>query len=616
MSFICTAVGIDFSGGGYKIKSEERKDKEKYERREPKEIADEIERKRLEEKEKNELKRLKSEYDSRLKNNPLKKIVFFEGGIVTNDFVNTTSNRIVISVLDWEKAKADGINDRNLIVKDYRLNLMLLPGDKYHEMQDGGNGVRLAMYLQANKLCQEINDNLFGEKLRHFKKFGTNFSETDDYSLHKVSINLEDEKKELSIVTPSGYDIDGDGVCDIDEVNGTNGFITDPTDPDTDQDGIPDNKDKNPLVACKSDNPNLMPYEWAEYFSEGDNSKVNLLLQAKDDPDGDGLTNEQENILHTNPLVKNTEKIICFPKTQFLKNIGKDYGGIVNVYFNCAFPVLLKIWTSDDRKGYSKETPTIYENGSIPLGCMPSPFKRSFNKRCLNSRPGYFITADVQPKTVYSFKVISNCEKTDDITVDVVAYKRDEYKEGTISGRIAFTDFHLKKIINFSPWDSKEFWPETPNLISPQSNELFSDINSIVFNYADFPEKYKDWLNFKLIFFKLPNYTPCPNHYLYDVDFKNYYRDTSNYNTVSNNYLDYMRPIIHKYSNDKTLLWCFRFLDPYFHRPTIQSETRILFKEDRVNKDYPFVFKASTVKALKEEIVSKGFKDEQLIIWE
>lgn len=610
ISLICSAVEVDFSGGGYKIKSDERKDKEKYERREPKEVAEDFERKRLEAKEKADQRRLKSEYEKSLISRPFKKIVFYDGGVVTNDFVNTTSNRLMITVVDWEKAKLDGINKRDAISKNYLLKLMLLPGDKYQEMNDGGNGIRLPMYFQAKKLCEEINSKLSGEKLRYFKKYDDSIPLMEKWIQYDLNIKLEDCERKVSFVPKSDWlDADSDGIKDFDEINGVNGFVTDPTDPDTDRDGIPDKEDKNPLIKCKSQSPDLMPYEWAEYRSKGDTEKIALLLPANADPDNDGLTNEQEKILHTNPLAKNEEELIAFPKKQLVKSKGS---GTVNVYLNCDFPVLLKVFTADSRRGFSDHYPTVYESGITPLGWKPSPFKKLFNKRRLRCKEGYFITADVQPKTIYSFTVNATTKSIGQDTVHIAAYKRDEYRDGERVGNIGLAALDLEKYRDYSPWLNTDFWPDSPELISPQNEEIFTDLSAVVFKYAEFPEKYKDWNKFGIFFVTIPKFSPSgPTKYIYNMDLITTYDFCLTNNYYSSNIDDPK-----KYKDEETLLCYFLFRDPFFSVPALRSETKVIFKENRVRKDNPFVFEGDTVKAIKEEIVRKGYTEEQLITWE
>ena len=563
----------------------------------------------MEAKEKAELRRLKSEYEKSLITRPFKKIVFFEGGVVTNDFINTTSNRLMITVVDWEKAKMDGIDKWDAISKNYLLKLMLLPGDKYQEMSDGGNGMRLPMYLQATKLCQEVNDNLNGEKLRYEKKYN-GLTLMDTGRQYDIDIKLEDCVRKVSFVPIwSCADADSDGIDDFDEINGVNGFVTDPTDPDTDRDGIPDKEDKDPLVKCKSQTADLMPYEWAEYCSKGDTNKIALLLPANADPDNDGLTNEQEKILHTDPLVKNEEKLIVFPKKQpiKLKRIGT-----VNVYLNCDFPVVLKVWTADSLTGFKDYYPNVYESDITPLGWKPSPFKKLFNKRRLYCKTGYFITADVQPKTIYSFTVNTNDDDLNDDFVRVAAYKRDEYRAGESVGRIGYECLILDKYRDYSPWSNSDFWPDSPALILPQNYELFTNLSAVVFKYVDFPEKYKEWNRFGLFFTKIPKFSPSgPTKYAYDIK----YLKTQDF-CISNNYDSTEIDDPNKYRDEETLLCYVMFYDPFLCEPALRSETKVIFKENRVRKDNPFVFEGTTVKAIKEEIVKKGYSEEPLITWE
>ena len=83
---------------------------------------------------------------------------------------------------------------------------------------------------------------------------------------------------------PLPGDQDGDGLLDIDETNNSNGSITDPNDADSDDDGIDDGTEvKN----------NTDPNNNADPLTPGDDP-----LAQDSDPDGDGLTNEQEILLN------------------------------------------------------------------------------------------------------------------------------------------------------------------------------------------------------------------------------------------------------------------------------------------------------------------------------
>jgi predicted outer membrane repeat protein len=91
--------------------------------------------------------------------------------------------------------------------------------------------------------------------------------------------NGETDEGRAFVYHGSGTDTDSDGLCDWDEENI---YGTDPNDPDTDDDGMPDG--------------------W-EVF----NGTNPLVHDALADPDDDGLTNIEEYGYGTNPLLANTD---------------------------------------------------------------------------------------------------------------------------------------------------------------------------------------------------------------------------------------------------------------------------------------------------------------------
>ncbi len=98
------------------------------------------------------------EWEEEISKKPWKNWIFREGEPITADFINTSSNTLIITILDYDAARKDGIFDQKIIKSKYNLFLVLHPGDKYIETMDGHNGVRLARYLQAHKYCDVIRN--------------------------------------------------------------------------------------------------------------------------------------------------------------------------------------------------------------------------------------------------------------------------------------------------------------------------------------------------------------------------------------------------------------------------------------------------------------------------
>ncbi|MBI5155766.1 S-layer homology domain-containing protein, partial [Candidatus Peregrinibacteria bacterium] len=98
------------------------------------------------------------------------------------------------------------------------------------------------------------------------------------------------------------YDQDSDGLTNGREIN----IGTDPKNPDTDGDGVPDGKDPFPRdrAATKDDNKNGLPDEWEQANKLPSQDKT----VAAQDPDGDGLRNDQEYRQSTDPLKADTDR--------------------------------------------------------------------------------------------------------------------------------------------------------------------------------------------------------------------------------------------------------------------------------------------------------------------
>lgn len=106
---------------------------------------------------------------------------------------------------------------------------------------------------------------------------------------------------------PAYFDTDRDGRSDGEEILGVGEIVTDPLNPDTDGDSVPDGFDPQPLVPFSVDG-NTMPLGWVNYWNMlgteaglGE-SVLSQLLLTSGDCDGDGVSNSSELLSGTQPL--------------------------------------------------------------------------------------------------------------------------------------------------------------------------------------------------------------------------------------------------------------------------------------------------------------------------
>lgn len=582
-SLLCSGIEIDFSSGGYSIKNEERNGKERYERR----SSDEIYSKK---------RQAKEDYERRI-NEPIhqsgpppawKKVVVYDGGIITNDFINTTSNRLVITVLDYAKAKRNGISDLQSIFANYQLNLMLLPGDKYHLMNDGGNGVRMEKYLQAHKFSDDMT------------KKNTNYNRVlkDEYKKHTVTnviIKTEEYSKNLTIV-PAAGDIDSDGITTHVEILGRRGFVTDPTNSDTDNDGIPDKHDKEPLTKCKSENPEQMPVEWCKYRCKGKNENINLLLPAKSDPDNDGIINEYEKILYTDPL-KEDGKIICFPDQPVFEHQQDDtYVAYLNVYVNYDEPVTLIVLSFNQHYNIPEDTPSISYVSSTPLGWEPSIFKGLFHERRFLKKY-YRLVADVQPKTIHTFAITDKGHKIRfSKTIEVFAYSREQERKAYDNTSLGHRWIRAWRLEDYSPWPDPDYWPTPPESAFPKADYIYKDYSKIVFRHEPFPERNKGWHTDTNDIIQIGVNACSPT----SID---------KYDVVPKP----LQLVDNGFEKSKTKIISYKYFDPYFGVHCINSKYFPIFKEERVDENSEFVFKGKTVREIKEELNRRMGREVEII---
>lgn len=429
----------------------------------------------------------KEEWQNEIKKNPWQKWVFLKEKPITRDFVNTSSNVMVITFLDYEGAERDGVTDMNVIKEKYHLCCVLHPGDKYVETHDGKNGFRFARYLQAHQYCEEA-------KLYSGLKFMDVNKDEDEDGIEswdeikglKIKLKVNNEIKEKLIFTKAGIkDTDKDGIIDGDEVYGKNGFVTDPTDPDTDGDGIPDKYDKNPLYACKSSDPKIMPNEWAEYWSKGDQTLFRKLLEANGDCDKDGFTNAEEKLLETDPTVPNKEKIIYFPKHLVLKNIKDDeYEAEFNFLINTNVMTEVNLY-SGSWSVNSRNCPRIKYLTSVPLHDKIFKMQYLYKEIIRDSKPHYKF-AVVQPMTIHKYKIFFKKDGWfDHSSVGICCYNVDhkvEYKE--IESKPLTFNVELSK--SYLP----ETYPKVPEILKPACDSYFFKDSSCT---IELPH---DWIKF------------------------------------------------------------------------------------------------------------------------
>jgi hypothetical protein len=588
--FACGELVLDFeSGEYYDISEEEAKAKKETE-----------ERKRLEDENNKEYQirkrnynpmtlpedeMTKEEWKEEVKNNPWQKWVF-KKGIVTNDFVNTSSNVVVITFLDYEGATQNGVSDIKTIREKYKLCCVLHPGDKYVETHDGKNGFRFARYLQVHNYCKQakLYCGLKYMDIRDFDSDGIgNWEEIKGVNL-KLKINNK-AKEKLIFTNPGNVDSDNDTIKDGDEVYGKNGFITDPTDPDTDGDGIPDNEDKNPLVSCISNNPQNMPIEWAEYWSKGDSALLKKLIPVNGDCDNDGFTNAEEKMMETDPTVPNKEKMIVFPKHLVLNNIGDDqYEGEFNVLINTNVMTEISLntgsWYDTTRKH-----PGIKYISSTPLHKNIFKWKSLYSESVRDSK-SYFKFAVVQPMTVHKFKIIYKKEGWfEDLDTRIMCYNADNSRD----------NFNLISEINlifkteFEKYYPPEKTPEVPKIIKPSPDFYFFSNEQIACEWTDTNVHYP-WSTYFLVSYMQINNVFLGKNFKYQDNYNGRYNLSDRWNNFAS-YKDN--------SDDEFLALAFGVNIKHEQKICLLGEHIPVFRTRRLTEDSSFVFKPDTMRNIR-----------------
>lgn len=529
------------------------------------------------------------EWQNEIKKNPWQKWVFLKEKPITRDFVNTSSNVVVITFLDYEGADRDGVTDMNVIKEKYCLCCVLHPGDKYVETHDGKNGLRFARYVQAHEYCEEA-------KLYGGLKFNDMFKDFDEDGVDNwdeikglnLKLKIDNVIKNVLVFTrPDHHDTDEDGLKDGDEVYGKNGFVTDPTDPDTDGDGIPDKDDKNPLMPCKSSDPKTMPYEWAEYWSKGDKTLRNKLIDANGDCDNDGFTNADEKLLETDPTVPNREKIIYFPKHLVLRNIKDDeyeseFNILINTNVMTEVSLASGLW-NDSSKNYLR----IKHLTSEPLHEKIFKSKFLYNEVVRDSKPHYKF-AIVQPMAIHKYKVTYKKEgwfEPERVAISCynvdhkVEYIKIEYKP-------------LRFMIGFGKSHLPEKYPEVPKIIKPFPDSYSINCNSNVIEFTQTEIKYP-WDRC------LKVYTMRTNNVFLEKNYK--YKDFFS-NNIGRTMLPRSEKVIvykEKRTNDVFLTTCFGVDLKNTNGIHLLGEYVPTFRTCRLTEDCSFVFKPDTMRNIR-----------------
>jgi hypothetical protein len=592
MTISAKGIDIDFSSGGYNVQNEEIKGNIKYERRSSFEI-DGVRLKEKEEKEKEENENAKKVL---LEKQPWRKICFDNNSITDSDYINKSSNSVVIAVLNYEKVKKDGVKEPKIFNDKYKLNLLLLPGDKYHKMNDDGNGVRMASYEWANGKREELISKHELNSLLASDEDKDGLSFLEEMKGTNLVLKLDDVDKNVWVATsPICNDTDGDGLSDFEELRGVKGFVTDPFEPDTDQDGIPDGSDKNPLVKCKSADQDRMPQEWIDYLCKGDNEKSKLLMFTKGDPDEDGLTNEQEMLFKTNPLKAEKEKVIFFPKKPLLRFDGKSaYSCEVNLYLNQSEPAICQLWTSTDgfgKKGNIDNLKIKYVS-SRPFRGKAAPMGKLLNQFKFKNQ---YMAAKIEPRIIHTFLIIFDSKNKSYLNGDYLKVSVSDLGKNPKSSDGVLPPFYNKSFLLYQNYlnthaDDINYYPNPPELTYPTNNFIYSTFEKNIFVYDQLTRKYKDELWYEYVQV-LPVRNLKPN------DGKPGLKDICYMPMNKRQKIDNANQF-----NKNTCLWYVGYMDPLAGDYMVYSDIRIMFKEDRISEDHPFVFKGNTEEEILEEI--------------
>lgn len=543
------------------------------------------------------------EWNNEIKKNPWKKWILLDSDPVTNDFINSTSNVVVITFLDYEGAAKNGISDINIIRGKYKLCCVLHPGDKYVETNDGKNGYRLARYLQIHDYCDSAKKYI-GFNFMNFDEDKDGLTYYEEVVGTNVSLNVNGELNSYNIITyPEVADSDRDGINDGDEIRGKNGFVTDPNNPDTDGDGIPDNEDKYPTMSCKYDDPVEMPAEWAEYWSKGDSDLYKILLLKNDDCDSDGLSNWEEKILETDPTKANNESFFVFPRCPILKNINDDlYETEINflIRTNIMMGANLQVFWD-----YEGNKPKFKYVSSTPLREKPFRLRPLYSETTRRQHASVW-TSDkycvkeivFQPMTIHKMKISYKKDSWfDDMSLGINYYDPNNRKAGFKQKTIKFKTLFNKSFI-------PEKFPDIPVLKCPVADSVFFQAESFTCKW-DKVDIDKSW-----DLYVLEYRAYCPQPFL-----KEWFRYTdvftNSYGLSLNTYKKGFVVFEKQYLRNDFLTMALGTMVRNKQNFSLIGEYVPVFKTRRLTEDCSFVFKPDTLRNIRLQAMYGKFKSKK-----
>ena len=267
-------------------------------------------------------------------------------------FVNDTPTDVVVKVIAPNNPHYDeyckylkGIDtrsDRSVVMAnwdEYATEVMIRAGETL-TMPDSNN----VFHIEANMSGDDDEDGLPNEEEMFL--YGTNFADSDtdgdglddgvEVSDQTIILHITGNCKTNIVNTIANwYDTDGDGISDGDEVLGrhpyvsnsvTNYYVTDPTSPDTDEDGLTDDIDPHPLDPCNSSSATQVNEDWLNYWSDiAQRAGLPILglADANYDSDGDGIDNLTEMKNKTNPIFTNGFRKVVFEPSEVHFSLGE-----------------------------------------------------------------------------------------------------------------------------------------------------------------------------------------------------------------------------------------------------------------------------------------------------